>query len=43
MIEGYAYAGMTRLIADLKEAERVELNARQFLNELRMVYRPCMN
>lgn len=32
-----------KLIADIKESERLMLDARRFLNELRMVYRPCWN
>ena len=40
----YAYAGMSRLIADIKAGERLAVNARGFLNLLRQVgYRPCEN
>ena len=40
---GHAYAGMTRLIADIVAAEQLAVSAHRFLNDLAQVYRTCEN
>ena len=40
---GHGFHAMNHLIADMKESERLMLNARRFLTDLAQVYRPCKN